>query len=219
MFSFFSIDSPLFNMINKVLYLMWLSILWFICCIPIVTIGASTTALYYVTLKLARNEEGYLTSSFFQAFRQNFKQGTIIWLIIMAVGAFLGFGVILYFRLNQTGVINLLFMTLFFSVALAFALVNLYVYAVLAKFENSIRRILINSLIMALSHWPSSIAMLMLSFAYLALGFKVFPPLLFFTPAALCYIHSRFLVKIFDKYTVAKVEETGMLAETEQTTE
>ena len=69
----FSINSPLWRFMDKALRLIWLNLLWFLCCLPVVTIGAATTALYSVTLKYARDEEGYLTRSFFQAFRQNFR--------------------------------------------------------------------------------------------------------------------------------------------------
>ena len=79
MSSLFSINSPLWEMTDKLVRFLWLSILWSICSIPVVTMGASTTALYSVTLKYVRGEEGYLTSSFFRAFRENFRQSTIVW--------------------------------------------------------------------------------------------------------------------------------------------
>ena len=65
-----------------------------ICCLPIVTIGASLTALHYVTLKMTRNEESYIIRSFFKSFKQNFKQATIINLIMLVIAA------ILYMDLN-----------------------------------------------------------------------------------------------------------------------
>ena len=51
-------DNPVMNFITRVVYAVWLNILWFVCSIPIVTAGASTTALFYVTLKMVKNEEG-----------------------------------------------------------------------------------------------------------------------------------------------------------------
>ena len=61
----FNLDGPVLQFINKLVYSVYLNILWFICCIPIVTVGASTTALFYVSLKIAKNEEGNLTKAFF----------------------------------------------------------------------------------------------------------------------------------------------------------
>ncbi len=86
----FNLDGPLMQLINKVVYSVYLNILWFICCIPIVTIGASTTALFYVTLKIAKNDEGNITKAFFHSFRVNLKQSTIVWMILLCMGIILG---------------------------------------------------------------------------------------------------------------------------------
>ena len=70
-------ESPIMQFITKIAHSAYLNVLWFVCCLPIVTAGASTTALFYVTLKMAKNEEGNITKSFFRAFRENFRQGKI----------------------------------------------------------------------------------------------------------------------------------------------
>ena len=77
----FNVDGPVLQFVNKIVYSVYLNILWFLCCIPVITVGASTTALFYVTLKISKNEEGNITKAFFRSFRQNFRQGTLIWLI------------------------------------------------------------------------------------------------------------------------------------------
>lgn len=196
----FSINSPLYRLVDKVLHLLWLSILWAVCCIPVVTIGASTAALYTITLKYARNEEGYLTSSFFCAFRQNFKQASITSAILVLAGFILGIDVILYSRSQAVGLVPFLLMTVFFSLLVVFILIHIYIYPLLAKFNNTIPRSFINALIMAVRHWPSSISMLSISIAILIVGAYAFPPLLFLAPALSAYINSRFLIKIFDQY-------------------
>ena len=97
MSNLFNLDGPVLQFINKIVYSVYLNILWFICCIPVVTIGASTTALFYVTLKMSKNEEGNLTKAFFHSFRENLKQATIIWLILLFLGIVLGIdGYVLY---------------------------------------------------------------------------------------------------------------------------
>ncbi|MFQ7880190.1 MAG: DUF624 domain-containing protein [Blautia producta] len=70
--SFMEYDSPIMAGIGKVIDIIWLSTLWFICCLPIVTIGASTTALYYTSVKAIRKNRGYVTKTFFHAFKMNF---------------------------------------------------------------------------------------------------------------------------------------------------
>ena len=93
----FNYDNPFWRFIGKLCDVMILNVLWVLCSIPVVTMGASTTAVYYVTLKLVRDEEGPTIRSFFKSFKENFRQATIIWLIMLAAGCLLGFD--LYFFL------------------------------------------------------------------------------------------------------------------------
>ena len=80
---FFSMDNKFFTFMNKVADLCILNIVCLICCIPIVTAGASITAMFFVTMKMVKNEESYIIKSFFKSFRQNFKQATVINLIML----------------------------------------------------------------------------------------------------------------------------------------
>ena len=86
-------DNKFFTFMGKVADLMILSILWLICSLPIVTIGASTSALYYSTLKIARKEDTYPTRMFFHSFKQNLKQGIGLTLIFLLVTVFLFFDI------------------------------------------------------------------------------------------------------------------------------
>ena len=83
-------DKPWFSVLTKLTYSAYLNILWLICSLPIFTIGASTTALFYCTLKMAEDRDEGLTRMFFRAFRSNFKPATKLWLILLALGCFLG---------------------------------------------------------------------------------------------------------------------------------
>ena len=93
MSSFFNMDSPVMRFLSRLCDLMILNILCLICCIPIVTIGASITALYSVTLKMVKGEDSYIAKGFFKGFRQNFKISTIIRVL---VGAFITFYILLF---------------------------------------------------------------------------------------------------------------------------
>ena len=68
----FNYDNPIWRFIGKFWDLLIIHILWVICCIPIVTVGAATTAMYYVTLRLVRDDDGYTIRSFFKSFKKNF---------------------------------------------------------------------------------------------------------------------------------------------------
>ena len=84
MSSFFNMDSPLWRFLGRLADIMILNIVFLITCIPIVTIGAAWTSLSYVTLKMSRDEESYIVKSYFKAFRQNFRQATVIWILTLA---------------------------------------------------------------------------------------------------------------------------------------
>lgn len=71
---------------GKLADLFFLSIVWAICSIPIVTIGATTSALYYVVLKMVKNHEEYIIRTFFRYMRDNFISSTVIWIVVLALG-------------------------------------------------------------------------------------------------------------------------------------
>ena len=82
----FSIEGKFFGAISRLGDLVILNILFLACSIPIVTIGASITAMYSVTKKMAEEREGYILKSFFKAFKENFRQSTVMWLILLICG-------------------------------------------------------------------------------------------------------------------------------------
>lgn len=196
----FSLENPFWHFMNKLLALVLLNLLWILCSLPVFTIGASTTAVYHVTLKLVKNQEGYISKDFFHGFKANFKQATVIWLILMAVGAFLTMDLSVYLRSTSTGPLHFILLTAFFSVTVAYFLECTYVFPLLAQFDNTLKRTMINAVLMALQHLPSSILMLASDVLILAIGFLFFPPLLFLGFGLMAFIHSWFLVKIFAPY-------------------
>ena len=86
----FDVDNAVFRAIDTIGKIFILNLYWVICSLPIFTIGASTSALLYASMKL-HDKEGYVTSNFFSSFKENFKQATEIWLIYLVIGILLGF--------------------------------------------------------------------------------------------------------------------------------
>ena len=86
----FNYDNPIMQFISKIFDLIILNLFFLLFSIPIVTMGASLSALYYVCLKLLRGEEPYIWQNFFKAFRQNFKQATVVWVLLLLAFALLG---------------------------------------------------------------------------------------------------------------------------------
>ena len=146
---------------GRVADLLLLNFLCILCCIPIVTAGASITALYYVTLKMARDEESYIARSFFRSFKQNFKQATIINIIMLLTAAVL-FIDLRIARAGSGAMYKGLF-SLFIAFALIYAMILLYIYPILSKFFNSVKNTFVNAFLMSVRHLPLTLLMLVIS--------------------------------------------------------
>lgn len=183
-----------------------LNILYVVCCIPIITIGAATTALYYNTLKMAENRESYVWKEFLRTFKENFKQATVIWMIILVIGAVL---VADFFVMGGIGSQALASVTaiVVIVVGIFLILMGVYVFPVLARFDNSVKNIMKYALLMALRHLPSTIVILaihsvplLLAFASLEAFIKGLLPVLLFTASILAYFESKLFSRIFSNY-------------------
>lgn len=154
------IDGPLIQFLSKMADLMWLNILTMICCIPVITAGASLTALHYMALKIARNEEGYITRGFFKAFKDNFVQSTIIWCLFLLVAAVLAID---YRIMTTTDVeISNVIQMLILSFAMLTLFTFIFVFPVQAKFSNPIRRTIWNAFMFSILQFPKTILMVIL---------------------------------------------------------
>ena len=160
---FFNMDNKFFVFMGRVAYMILLNVLCILCCIPVVTTGASITALYYVTLKMARDEESYIIRSFFRSFKQNFKQATGMWMLFLV--AFFILSVDIWFWMTQwkaTG--NALAKPfLFVSVVLLTLTVMTFIYtfALQAKFDNSWKVQLRNAFLLSIKNFPMTLLLLL----------------------------------------------------------
>ena len=102
----FSFDSPIFQFLEKVANLFIVNALFTLCSIPVITAGAALTAAFKVMQNLTMDNEQPIAKSFFKAFTSNFKQATLLWLIVLGVAAFLAFDLLVVF-FNLTGNIAL----------------------------------------------------------------------------------------------------------------
>ena len=180
---FFSYESKFSQLLLKICYSGYLNLLWFVCSLPIVTIGASTTALYYTSLKVVRGEESSLTRQFFHSFRENFKQATVLWLIMAGIGLFLaGDGYILYhLRQSSTGPLAVLW-TVILAVVIAAAVIwvieLLFLFPLVASVSNDNRSMLKNALLIGTHYLFATILVFAVHFAMFFVVVAWFTPLL-----------------------------------------
>ena len=157
----FSMDGKLLENFNKITDLITLNLLWLVCCLPVITIGASTSALYQVTLQMAENRESYIAKTFFHAFRENFKQATQIWLICLIAGFLLISDLFIVSHFFTGASVPFLIVLLFMAVLLLFA-GFLYFFPVIAYFKNSLKKIITNSFRLAFGYLGTTLQLFLL---------------------------------------------------------
>ncbi len=205
---FFSYDSKFSQWMLRFCYCCWLNLLWAICSIPIVTIGAATTGLYYVMLKLARGEEGNVTKMFFRSFRENFKQATVLWLILLAVGLFLGAdGYILYhLRLISAGPAAV-FWTILLAVVIAaavfYTIILIYVFPLVASVENTNLAMLKNSFFIGAHYLFCTILVFAIHFAVFFVTVRFFTPMMLLGEGLCAMLSSLAMYRVIDACTQA----------------
>ena len=156
----FDLDSPLMQFLGKVADLMLLNLITLICCIPVFTVGASLTALNYMSLKIVRGEECYIWKGYFKSFRQNFKQATLIWLIYL-------FAIIIlagdFYVMQNSGLeFHVALKIVIAVIAFLLLFTGMFVFPVLAKFDNTIKMTMKNAFIMSVLQFPKTILMIIL---------------------------------------------------------
>ena len=155
---FFDMDSPVMRVLNRVGDLMIMNFLMILCCIPVITAGAAFTAMHYVLLKIVRGEEGgYIARGFFKSFKENFKQATVIWLLMLLVVA-VYVGDSLIFNYSGLTFPKALIIAVV-AVAVLLVMAAVYVFPLQARFENTVKNTLKNALILAFANLPKTLLM------------------------------------------------------------
>ena len=202
----FRMDSPLMRFLTKIADMMVLNILFCVTSIPLITIGASWTALYSVTLKMVRDEEGSVSRSYFQSFRQNFRQATLLWLGVLVVLALLVLDIRVLNGMAGGTAPGLLRVGVEI-LALLGIMVLQYLFPSLARFEASLADTLKNACMMVLAHLPKTALMTaaavgavwitLINNTTIAVGLMVWPLIGF---SLMAFGNSGILRKIFDNY-------------------
>ncbi len=195
---FFSYESKFSQLLLKLCYSCYLNLLWLLCSLPIVTIGAATTALYYTSLKIIRDEEGHVGAAFFRSFKENFKQGTVLWLIMLAAGLFLGAdGYILYHlrKISEgpAAVLWTLVLAVVIAAAIVYVIVLLYLFPLLASVSNTNAAMLKNSFLIGTHYLFATILVFAVHFAMFFVAVAWFTPILVFGEG-LCALISAWLL-------------------------
>ncbi|NLK22273.1 MAG: YesL family protein [Epulopiscium sp.] len=198
----FSVDGPLYKFGGLVFDLFMLNLLWLLFCIPIVTAGASTTALFYVAGKRVRKEEGYLFRDFWKSFKMNFMQSTIVWIILLIAYFILYVNIM---NIGNVGTMARFIMPIQIIILIELVVMSIYMFALLSRFYMTIGGLFKTSLIMANKHIITTF-LCIFAFAGVVFFIKIWPLFIFFFVSTYALWSSYFLDRIFKKY-IPKTEE------------
>ena len=159
---FFNLDSPLMQMLTRVGDLIILNVLFLLCCLPLVTIGASTAALQKVTQSIVFDEDRSIAGDFFRAFRGNFRQATALWLMMAVFGAAMACNYLII-----SGFVAGTLATVFKSVLVAalglVAILAAYMFPLMVRYSNTLREHATNALILAVVKLPRTVVLVLLA--------------------------------------------------------
>ena len=202
---FFNPEGSVMRALSRVADLAILNVLWLVCSIPVVTMGASTTAFYSISMKMVRDEESYIIRGFFKAFKENFKDSTLLWAGCMIILAVLGGDFYIFSHWDSQWKYPMLVLLL--VAFIVFVFMYLYLFPLIAKFKNSKSQYLKNAFFMSIRHLPYSIVLMVVfgceiyANIYILENIETYLPLgILFGFSLFAYAKSWIMMKVFKPY-------------------
>lgn len=214
---FFNTENPVMVMLSRITDMIWVSIIFLISCIPIITIGDALTSLYYVCAKVIRHGEGYVWREYWRSFKMNFKQSTIFWVIIVFIYTLLGWN-INYLGLNAstkdgiTGFIAAFYLVM--MLVLAFIMLN--IFPIISRFDNKFSVTVKFALFCAFRHvLHTAVIFIMVLFSGMLVYVQWMTPTMFFgiiLPGLVGFVSTYPMEHVLKKYqpkSEVKYDEDG----------
>lgn len=211
----FNPDSRIMIFLSRVADLVILNILWLVCCIPVVTIGASTTAMYHVIRHWQKDSVSSIMRDFFQSFKEDFKQATPVYLILLIPTVAVVMNAMLIFNPENSAAVPSYLLVIWFISALILLFISSFVYPVMAFFADSIFKTLRNAMVLALANLPRTILISALNLLPVIL---LFVNLSFFLQSSIfwlliggalvAYLNMSILKPVFKKLVPSEFEDT-----------
>lgn len=195
----FNAEGPIFRFLSGIADAMVISVVWLLFSLPIFTIGASTTALFYVLTRRIADRDGYLLRDFFSSFKSNFKRATLLWLIWMVlIGAIL-FNLRLLTVFEFDAVITAVLIPIKVAILIELYITSVYLFPVTARFEMGFLESIKAAFFMANRHVLTTLTVIT---TVVGIGFAIvmFPPFIIISVGAYGYIVSYLVMNVFKKY-------------------
>ena len=208
----FGINSPLTKFMSKLVDLVVLNILWLVFSIPIVTIGASTAALYRSCDKL-RKDDGKLLQNFWQAFRSSFRSATLFCIAMLIVGGAIIWNYYLLYTWSFS--FKTVFLVLNICITVLYTIINSWYYPLLVNYDNTVVKTALNAVVLGISNPTSTMTIVILNLIPVALLlFKTdwFIRSIYFWTfvgiAAIAYLNSSVFQQVFIRLSKKAIERS-----------
>lgn len=201
-------NSPVIAFLNKLTDLILLNILWIICCLPVITAGAATSAAYYVSITSIRCGDGYVMRRFFDGFKSSFRPITPVWLGIMASGFVLAADMLFWNRIG--GSLGKIMFIVSAVIAFMLWIWTLWIFPVFAKFSGKRKELLKNAAAFAVGYLPYTMIVLAITGVaiYANLVSLVANSIMVFVGFALVsYVKSFFFYRVFMNHIDEKYDD------------
>lgn len=211
----FNPENLFFRMVSKGVDLVGLSLLWALFCLPVVTAGPATAALYYTVVKTFRHKKDEAFGMYLREFCGNLKQGIPVTLLCLPIAAFLAWGYRVMSDHISTSAGVVMYMA-YYVLLLVPAGIFSYIFPLMGRFEFRTGALLRTAFIMAFRHLPSTVILVMLTVEMAVFTIEQWWPV-FFTPVVTALLASLFLERIFPQYLTE--EEIEVLMQTDEVEE
>lgn len=192
----FDINNPVMRWITKIFDCMCLSLIWVVASLPMITIGASTTALFAAIHRYIRLEEGGLWKTFWHAFRENFKRSTLCWIVVMLVLVLLAVDVLVFRTMALNGqFLGKMYWVILLLIGIALTWMT-YIFSYAERFNGTVKDVLWFSLLMMILHPIKAFVVLALLLGATALVVLA-PGFLMIVPAAVCWLCDSVIASVF----------------------
>ncbi len=193
----FNMEGGVFSSLNKLCDIIFLSVLWIFLCIPIITIGPATAALYYTTVKVIRKERGYVWHEFWHSFKSNFVSGAIYTVVLAGTIAAIYYGLAITAQSNamMSQMSHYVYIILVFIVTYCYV----FLFPVLSRFFLSRVQTMKMALLLSLKHFPTTFGLIVILIVG-GIATTMLWPLLLVTPVVVSLLSSFLIERVFRRY-------------------
>ena len=196
-----------FRFFTRVADLMILNFLFILCSLPVITIGASSAALYTVTLRMCRSTETYIVKEFFSAFRRNLKQGVVLHIVLLVLFIILVLDLYVLWNIMEYAILFKWLFGMLLLLSVIFLMASTYIYPLLAQFNNTVKGYIRSAIVLSFKHFHYTLMFLLIKALPIAAALMIENALeweilifLLIGLSGLSFLESNFFVIIFKQY-------------------